>query len=104
MSVKDNFALREQPEQIKSTVDAALRYYEMPQNVSLSVLEDWINETNTPVMFITRVFQQARLESEIEAEKLLDILTRLWNVTPRRELGGLSPLERMNTEGLIGGK
>jgi hypothetical protein len=63
------------------------------------VLQGWINETNSPVQFISRVFSEAHFDSEFEAEKLLDLLTRLWNATPRGELGGISPREKLNSSG-----
>lgn len=84
--------------QLHNKVQEALRYYELPEQVTVSVLTRWINETNSPVHFITRVFNAAHFESELEAEKLLDLLTRLWNATPRHELGGISPQQKLTTK------
>ncbi|HBH46137.1 MAG: hypothetical protein A2445_00995 [Candidatus Jacksonbacteria bacterium RIFOXYC2_FULL_44_29] len=97
MAVKKRVQFFEDSSKLKNTVTSALKYYELPGEINLKVLENWIGETATPLVFIGRVFEQARLESELEAEKLLDILTRLWNITPRPELGGMSPFEKQNS-------
>ena len=99
MNVKPMIPFYEDPVQLKTKVHDALKYYEINNSIDLVLLEQWINESNTPINFIMRVFQEASLESELEAEKLLDILTRLWNVTPRQELDGLSPLEKLDSRG-----
>lgn len=99
MHVKPYSPFYEDPQQLKMKIHEAIKYYEMPNYFSVDMFEQWINETGTPLNFITRVFHEAHLESELEAEKLLDILTRLWNITPRRELGGLSPMQKLNFEG-----
>lgn len=98
MSVKKLIPLTEDPQEIRNKVAAALRYYELPKDITIDVLEEWINQTNTPLPVITRVFNQAYFESEAEAETLLSLLTRLWNVTPRKELGGLSPEQKLASE------
>lgn len=88
----------EDPQQLHKKISEALLYYELPEYFSIEILQNWINETNSPINFITKVFKEAYFESEIEAEKLLDLLTRLWNVTPRRELGGVSPQQKLASE------
>lgn len=96
MSVKKKFLpFYEDPIQLNKKIQEALRYYELPEQVTVLVLQEWINETTSPAQFITRVFNEAYFESETEAEKLLDLLTRLWNVTPRKELGGISPRQKL---------
>ena len=97
MSVKKRIPFYEDSTQLNRKIQGALRYYEFPEQVTLYVLQEWINETNSPVQFITRVFNEAHFESEFEAEKLLDLLTRLWNATPRGELGGVSPREKLSS-------
>ena len=98
MSVKQTVPFYEDPEQLNRKIQEALAYYEIPEEVGVEVLQRWINETKSPINFITRVFTIAYFESETEAEKLLDLLTRLWNVTPRGELGGLSPQQKLVSE------
>jgi|SRR3989338_1389757 len=95
MSVKKFVPFYEDSLQLKRKIEKALRYYEIPDEIDTVVLEEWINETQSPVQFISRVFNEAYIESETEAEKLLDLLTRLWNVTPRREFGGMSPQQKL---------
>jgi hypothetical protein len=94
MSVK-KVPFYEDPGQLNKKIREALQYYELPEEITVYVLQEWINETNNPVLFITRVFNEAHFASEVEAEKLLDLLTRLWNATPRRELGGISPQQKL---------
>ena len=94
MSVKKLAPLTEDPQQLKKKLAIALRYYELPSTINGAVLHKWVNESENPMHFISRVFQDAYFESELEAEKLLDLLTRLWNATPRSELGGLSPQQK----------
>ena len=98
MNVKNRPLLLEEATQLKERISGALEYYEVPTDVDLSVLNNWIIEADNPMNFITRVFHEAHFESEIEAEKLLDLMTRLWNITPRKELGGLSPQQKLNAE------
>ncbi len=98
MSVKKLIPLTEDRAQLREKVASALRYYELPKEITIDVLEEWINETTTPLPIITRIFKHAYFESEVEAETLLSLLTRLWNVTPRRELNGLSPEQKLATE------
>ena len=95
MPVKKMIPFYEDQLQLNQKVEQALRYYELPEEVTVPMLQSWINETKSPINFITRVFNEAYFESEIEAEKLLDLLTRLWNVTPRVELDGLSPQQKL---------
>lgn len=94
MPVKKMAPFYEDPEQLNRKIQEALLYFELPEQVTVPVLQEWINETSSPVQFITRVFNEAHFESEFEAEKLLDLLTRLWNATPRQELGGASPQQK----------
>lgn len=99
MSVKKLPYFFEDPKQLHKKVVGALDYYELPEEVTLERLEQWIDESVSPAHFIAYVFKEAYFESETEAEKLLDLLTRLWNVTPRRELGGLSPQQKLVSPG-----
>ena len=98
MAVKKTVPFYEDPQQLHTKISEALAYYELPDYITIDMLEHWINETNSPINFITKVFKEAYFESEMEAEKLLDLLTRLWNVTPRRELGGVSPQQKLASE------
>ncbi|MBI4359918.1 MAG: hypothetical protein HY564_02405 [Candidatus Jacksonbacteria bacterium] len=98
MSVKKLIPLTEDRNELRQKIGAALLYYELPKEINIDVLEHWINDTNSPLPFITKVFKHAYFESETEAETLLSLLTRLWNVTPRRELGGLSPEQKLASE------
>lgn len=95
MSVKKMVPFYEDPLQLNRKVSDALKYYELPDSVTIVVLQRWINETTSPLAFINRVFDEAHFDSELEAEKLLDLMTRLWNITPRQELGGLSPQQKL---------
>ena len=96
MSVKKEPFFYEDPQQLKNKVAQALKYYEVPEEINLEVLEEWIAEANNPIFFIIRVFEEAYFESETEAGKLIDLLARLWNVTPRKELDGMSPQQKLS--------
>ena len=97
MSVKQYNFFYEEPELLRKKIVEALKYYEFPEEINLDVLQEWISGSNSPLYFITRVFQGACIETDAEAEKLLDLLSRLWNITPRNELGGVSPQQKMIT-------
>ena len=97
MSVKQQALQYEDPRYLNEKLKEALIYFEVADTLSIPVLKQWVQETTNPVHFIARVFTEAYFESEIEAEKLLELLTRFWNVTPRNELGGLSPQEKFLT-------
>jgi len=97
MSVKQYNFFYEEPELLRKKIAEALKYYEFPEEINLDVLQEWISGSNSPLYFITRVFQGACIETDAEAEKLLDLLSRLWNITPRNELGGVSPQQKMIT-------
>jgi len=86
MNVKKNTILREKPQQLYNKIEKALEYYELPEDITVTLLQKWINQTPSPVNFISRVFNEANFQSELEAEKLLDLLTRLWNTTPRSQI------------------
>lgn len=98
MSVKKLIPLTEDRYELRDKIGAALLYYELPKEITIDVLESWINDTGSPLPFIARVFKHAYFESDTEAETLLSLLTRLWNVTPRRDLGGLSPEQKLASE------
>jgi len=98
MNVKPKFSLYEDPIKLKTKIEDALRYYEMPKTLNVSKLKNWVQNTTSPAQFISRVFESAYFESELEAEKLLDLLVRFWNSTPRKELGGSSPQDQINKD------
>ena len=95
MNVKQKYPYLEDPKYLNSKIQEALLYYELSEEITLEVLQKWINSTDNPIPFVSQVLKEAYFESEIEAAKLVDLLTRLWNVTPRRELGGLSPQQKL---------